>query len=335
MSPYQPPFVGPSEALRSFLEELEQAAASEATVLMLGETGVGKAQAARLLHERGCRREGPYVSVNLAATAATLIESTLFGHERGAFTDAHRRRRGLFQKADGGTLVLEDVDLLPRDMQGKLLRVLQERRVEPLGAEDSLPIDVRVVSTSSANLEDAMDAGDFRGDLYYRLAVVPLEVPPLRARGDDLEFLSEGLAQGVSERTGVAARSLSEGAYARLRSHSWPGNVRELENALERVLVLAPKGTGSGGGMPIGPEEFDFLNEACAGIAEDVAGRALRHGLTVEAVTQAMMDGALHEQRGNVSAAARQVGLTRRAFDYRARRPSGSDADAAGEVIDP
>jgi transcriptional regulator with PAS, ATPase and Fis domain len=128
-------------------------------------------------------------------------------------------------------------------MQGKLLRVLQERRVEPLGAEDSLPIDVRVVSTSSANLEDAMDAGDFRGDLYYRLAVVPLEVPPLRARGDDLEFLSEGLAQGVSERTGVAARSLSEGAYARLRSHSWPGNVRELENAVQRAVALAGGGS--------------------------------------------------------------------------------------------
>lgn len=335
MSPYRPPFVGSSEALRSFLEELEQAAASEATVLMLGESGVGKARAARLLHERGGRRDGPYVSVNLAATAATLIESTLFGHERGAFTDAHKRRQGLFEKADGGTLVLEDVDLLPGHMQGRLLRVLQERRVEPLGAEASLPVDVRMVSTTSANLENAVDAGDFRGDLYYRLAVVPLEVPPLRARGDDIEFLSEELTREVAERAGVAARSLSRGACARLRSHSWSGNVRELENALERVLVLAPKGARSGGGRPIAPEEFDFLGEACAGISEEVAGHALRHGLTVEELTQAMMDGALHEQRGNVSAAARQVGMTRRAFDYRSRRPSDSEVQDRSEVVDP
>ena len=314
------PFVGSSEALRSFLSELEQAAASQAVVLLQGESGVGKARAARLLHEAGERRGGPYVSANLAATAPTLIESTLFGHERGAFTDAHRARKGLFQKAHGGTLVLEDVDLLPREVQGKLLRVLQERRVEPLGAEEPVEVDVRLVSTTSADLRVLRDGGEFREDLFFRLAVVPLHVPPLRARAEDLEPLAVALMGSVAARAAVEPRPLSPGAAEVLKAHSWPGNVRELENALERVLVLPPAG-GVAERAEVRADELAFLSEASEGVADAVAERALRHGLTVEEVTQAMMQRALQEHRGNVSAAARQVGLTRRAFDYRARRP--------------
>jgi len=324
------PFVGPSEALRAFLGELERAAQSDAVVLFQGESGVGKARAARLLHESGARAGGPFVSVNLAATAGSLIESTLFGHERGAFTDAHRQRLGLFQKADGGTLVLEDVDLLPLEIQGKLLRVLQERRVEPLGAEEACEVDVRLVSTTGADLRGRIAAGEFREDLYFRLAVVPIPVPPLRARGEDLVALSEALSREVAKRAGVPPRSLAAESLELLRSHAWPGNVRELENALERVLVLLP-GSKEEQDVPVQPEELDFLREACQGVADDVAERALRHGLSVEAVTQAMMQRALQEHRGNVSAAARQVGLTRRAFDYRAKRAPEAEASLEGE----
>ena len=208
------PFVGPSEALRAFLEELERTAQSDAVVLFQGESGVGKARAARLLHELGARAGGPFLSVNLAATARSLIESTLFGHERGAFTDAHRRRLGLFQKADGGTLVLEDVDLLPMEVQGKLLRVLQERRVEPLGSEEVFEVDVRLVSTTGADLRGRIAAGEFREDLYFRLAVVPIPVPPLRARIDDLVMLSEALTRKVARRVAAKPRSLSAEALA-------------------------------------------------------------------------------------------------------------------------
>ncbi len=326
------PFVGPSEALRAFFEELELAAESEAVVLLQGESGVGKARAARLVHERGPRREGPFVSVNLAATAQSLIESTLFGHERGAFTDAHRTRRGLFQKSHGGTLVLEDVDLVPREIQGKLLRVLQERRVEPLGSEESHEVDVRLVSTTSAALRPLIEAGEFREDLYFRLAVIPIVVPTLRARQDDLEALTAALTAAVAQRAGVRPRPLSPAAADLLRAHAWPGNVRELENALERVLVLVPgrQAKANQEVAEIQAEELSFLGEACVGIVDDVAERALKHGLTVEDVTQAMMRRALLEHRGNVSAAARQVGLTRRAFDYRARRPE-SEAEVADD----
>ena len=316
------PFVGPSDALESFMEHLERAAESHATVLLQGESGSGKGRAAYALHALGSRSEAPFVAADLAAIAPSLVESALFGHERGAFTDAHRKRRGLFEKAHGGSLVLDDVDLLPAEVQRKLLRVLQEREVEPLGAEAALPVDVRVIATTNRALADEVAAGRFREDLFYRLAVVTLEVPPLRARVEDIVPVAQGLIERVAERAGVAPRTLSEEAADALREHSWPGNVRELENALERALVLR----GPGNTDAIAAEELAFLEEVAHGVADEVAGRALSHGLTVDAVTQAMMERALAEQRGNVSAAARQVGLTRRAFDYRMARGQEEEA---------
>jgi len=324
------PFLGSSEAVSRFLEELHLAGSSEATVLFTGESGSGKAAAARRLHLGGDRSAGPFVAVNLAALAPTLLEAALFGHEQGAFTDAHRARQGLFQKASGGTLVLEDVDLLPLEMQVKLLRVLQERVVEPLGADQPVPVDVRVVATTSRDLSELVHEKAFREDLFYRLAVVTLTVPPLRARRDDLGDLARHLVPGVGERAGVRPRELSPGALERLQAHPWPGNVRELENALERVLVLAANGE-DGAPRPIQVEELVFLSEAVRGAEEEVALQALSHGLTVDRLTRAMMERALEEQRGNVSAAARQVGLTRRAFDYRMARAHGEGSVEEGE----
>ena len=313
-----------SDAMQSFVDDLQRVAVSDATVLFSGESGAGKGVAARMLHAASKRSAGPLVQADLAGLTPTLVESTLFGHERGAFTDAHRARTGLFRRADGGSLVLDDIDLLPLEAQVKLLRVLQERVVEPLGAETPVPVDVRVIATTNADLEREIEAGRFREDLYWRLAVVTLAVPPLRARRADLPTLCEVLLERVAERSGVPLRSLGPGALEVLAEHPWPGNVRELENALERVLVL-------GGAGPIAPEEFDFLAESGRGMAEEVAAAALGHGLTVEEVTLAMMERALEEQRGNVSAAARQVGLTRRAFDYRIGKPSSASAPEEGE----
>jgi two-component system response regulator HydG len=320
------PFLGRSEVLGSFLESLRRAAQSGATVLIRGESGTGKTRAARLVHEWSPRAGGPFVSANLVATSSTLIEAALFGHERGAFTDAHRERAGLFRRAHGGTLVLHGVDHLPLEVQAKLLRVLQERVVEPLGTEAPIEVDVRVVATTTEGLERPLEQGRFRRDLYYRLAVVELELPPLRTRSEDVPLLAEhGLALAAG-RVAVPVRSLTPGALERLQAHPWPGNVRELENALERVLVLGPPAPA-----PIEPGELDFLEEVRTGAADELARTALSLGLTLEAIERALLGRALAEQRGNVSAAARAVGLTRRAFDYRlAHGPGPASGPVAG-----
>jgi len=318
------PFRGHSAPVVAFLLSLRRAAQSQSTVLLTGESGTGKSRAAERLHAWSARASGPLVSVSLVATSSTLIEATLFGHERGAFTDAHRSRLGIFRRADGGTVVLDDIEHLPLDTQVKLLRVLQERVVDPLGAEAAVPVDVRVIATCGTALERAVAAGRFREDLYYRLAVLPLEVPPLRLRQDDLEPLAAELIAHVAARVGVPARPLAPGALERLRAHPWPGNVRELENALERVLVLGVDTESAA--RAIEAEELAFLEQGTQGAADELARSALSLGLSVDDVARAMMERALREHRGNVSAAARSVGLTRRAFDYRMAHAEGEDA---------
>ena len=320
--------IGSCETFRAFTSELLTVAESEATVLLQGESGVGKGAASRALHAASGRRSGPYCVISLAALAPTLMEAALFGHERGAFTGADRERQGFFRQAAGGTLVLDDVDLLPLEAQVKLLRVLQERVVEPLGAEEPIPIDVRVVATTNRELRREVDEGRFREDLYFRLAVVTLTLPPLRARVSDLPELATKLTARVAKGLGLAARPISPAALERLADHPWPGNVRELENALERVHVLSRAGAAAA----VEPEEFDFLEESTAGVANDLARAALSGGLVVDEVALAMMKLALEEERGNVSAAARRVGLTRRAFDYRMSHADGAVSADEDEV---
>lgn len=319
--------IGSCETFRAFVETLRTVAQSDAGVLLQGESGAGKGQAARALHAASPRAEGPLAIANLAAVAPTLIEGALFGHERGAYTGADRARVGMFRAAEGGSIVLDDIDLLPREAQVKLLRVLQERIVEPLGAEEAVPVDVRVIATTNRDLRQEVAEGRFREDLYFRLAVVTLDVPPLRARKDDLPELAQALTERVAERVGRAPRPLAEDGLARLVAHPWPGNVRELENALERVHVLSPAGDSSEP-APITADELAFLDESVAGVEGDLAKSALSAGLSIDALALAMMDLALAEERGNVSAAARRVGLTRRAFDYRMAHRPEPDEDA-------
>jgi two-component system response regulator HydG len=305
------PMIGACEAFRRLERELAQVAPSDVTVLIRGESGSGKNLAARVLHERSARAAGPRVEVHLAALAPTLLEAELFGHEPGAFTGARAARRGRFELADGGTLVLDGIEGLPLEIQPKLLRVLQEREVEPLGAEVARPIDVRIVATSAASLAGRVREGRFREDLYYRLAVVEIEVPPLRARLDDLPALGAALLARGAERHGVPLRRISDGALERLRAHAWPGNLRELENALERVLLLPAE---PGAGAPIAAAELVFLSEAAEGVPGRLAREALAHGIDLPALERALCELALREAHGNLAAAARVLGLTRRAF---------------------
>ena len=305
--------VGSCDLFNGFLERLRASAASDATLLLYGESGTGKSLCAHAVHACSPRSEAPRVTVSLAALAPTLVESELFGHEQGAFTGAHRARRGRFRMADGGTLILDGIASLPLELQGKLLRVLQERAVEPLGAEQPVPVDVRVVATAHSDLTREVESESFRRDLYWRLAVVPLEVPALRERIEDLPELVEALSGRLAEKHGLSPRPLSAAALERLTGYPWPGNVLELENALERVLVLAP----ADGSVPVEAEDFDFLDSAETGVARELCERALAHGLTLQAIEAALLEVAVDEARGNLTAAARRIGLTRRALDYR------------------
>ena len=314
-----------SPLFRAFLDTLKTLAVSPATVLLSGEIGVGKTRAARRLHALSDRALEPLVEISLAAIAPTLMESELFGHERGAFTDAKGARLGCFRRAQRGTLVLEDIDAMPLETQVKLLRVIQERVVEPLGGDGPVPIDVRLVVATGSNLQRLVKEGKFREDLYYRLAVVPLEVPPLRARLEDLPVLVEQIVTDRAARIGVAERALDAAAMERLANFPWPGNVRELENALERALVLADARDQA----ELQADDFDFLDEALQGAADWIAREALARGLTVADVEAAMIQAAMHATRGNVSASARTLGLTRRALEYRVEALKKAAAESA------
>jgi transcriptional regulator with GAF, ATPase, and Fis domain len=234
--------LGRSAAVRRLREEIEHAAPTDVSVLILGETGTGKELVARALHQRSPRRTRPFIAVNCGALPEALVESELFGHERGAFTGATERREGRFARADGGTIFLDEIGELPLPLQVKLLRVLQEGEFEPVGASRTRKVDVRVVAATNRDLTRAVERGEFRGDLYFRLNVFPIHVPPLRKRGNDVVLLADVFAQRAARRFGRAVSRVSPLAAVQLRSHDWPGNVRELQNVIERAVVTARGG---------------------------------------------------------------------------------------------
>jgi transcriptional regulator with GAF, ATPase, and Fis domain len=231
--------LGSSPAIRTLLEQVDRAAASDATVLIVGETGTGKELVARRLHAGSPRRSGPFVALNCAALVEGLLESEMFGHEKGAFTGADARREGRIAQADGGTLFLDEVGELSPSLQAKLLRVLSDRTYSRVGGRDSLPMRCRLLAATHRDLKALVAQGRFREDLYYRLAVVVLPCPPLRERPGDVEVLAEALLERIAARLSRRVPALDEGAREALRAHAWPGNVREMENALERALVLS------------------------------------------------------------------------------------------------
>jgi DNA-binding NtrC family response regulator len=300
------PIVHSSAAMASLLATLDRVASKEATVLITGESGTGKELLARRVHARSPRSDGPFVAVSCAALPAELLESELFGHERGAFTGATRARTGRFRRAHGGTLFLDEVGELPLPLQGKLLRVLQERCVDVLGRDEPVPVNTRVVAATNQDLRAMVAKGTFREDLFYRLAVVELLAPPLRERPEDIPPLVEHFV-----RLGSPDRVLRvpEHVVAALRARPWPGNVRELENACERLAILAPgdslrlEDLPPPGGAPAPSDGawFDHLPE----------------GLSLVDLERLAVAQALERSGGNISAAARLLGVPRHILVYR------------------
>jgi two-component system response regulator HydG len=230
--------LGESDVMTSVLELIAQLANSDASVLIAGETGTGKELIARALHRRGARRDGPFLAINCAAVPAPLLESELFGHARGAFTDAKTSRTGLFVEASGGTLFLDEIGELPLEMQPKLLRALQERRIRRLGETVETPFDTRIVTATNRDLEAECRAKRFREDLFYRINVVRIEAPPLRTRGNDILLLAQSFVERFARQNRRAVRGITAAAATKLCAYDWPGNVRELENCMERAIAL-------------------------------------------------------------------------------------------------
>jgi DNA-binding NtrC family response regulator len=234
-----PRIIGESDAIKRTVAETQRVAQTEATVLLLGESGTGKELFARAVHHLSNRRDKAFVAINCAAIPETLIENELFGHERGAFTGAADRRAGKFELASGGTVFLDEIGELPLAVQGKLLRAIEEKSIDRIGGRAPVAVDVRIVAATNKDLRAAVDQGEFRGDLFFRLAVFPIEIPPVRERGEDVVLLARHFAAEIGKEMRGREASLSQAAIDALRSHCWPGNVRELENSIERACILA------------------------------------------------------------------------------------------------
>ncbi len=303
-------WVGASPASARARAEVRRVAESDATVLLRGESGTGKEVAARALHAWSPRREKPFVCVNCAALSAGLLESELFGHEKGAFTGAERARQGRFELADGGTILLDEVSEIDLGLQAKLLRVLQERCFERVGSSVTRSVDVRVVATSNRDLEQAMAQGKFRTDLFYRLNVVPVTLAPLRERADDIPDLVTHFLRGAARRGGRAFRAVDPAAMARLSSYAWPGNVRELANVIERVCLLAD-------GDVLTASALSFL-DAARGTAGSVPATGWT-GMTLAEVEKRVILATLSAQGGHRKKTADMLGISERTLREKLR----------------
>ena len=293
--------LGGSQALERVLKQARSAAATSATVLLCGENGTGKEMLARAIHQESPRALGPFVAVSCAALPETLIESELFGHEKGAFTSATQTRKGRFELANGGTLFLDEIGELSAAVQVKLLRVLQEREFERVGGIKTLTVDIRLIAASNRDLEKEVAAGRFRQDLFFRLNVVPLTLPPLRARQDDIPLLAAHFAGSLAAKYGQPTPELDPNLIEVLQEYEWPGNVRELENLIERLVVLSSNSTL---GLEFVPEKMlRVLPGAKAGDESTLEG-------AVEALKRRMIVNALHSE-GNKVAAAKRLGISR------------------------
>jgi transcriptional regulator with PAS, ATPase and Fis domain len=307
------PLIGTSPALLAAIETLCRVAPTDVTVLVLGETGTGKELAARLVHDRSRRAGAPFVAVNCAALPPALVESELFGHEAGAFTGAIRRRIGRLELAAGGTLFLDEIGDLPADAQAKLLRALQEHAIERVGGAESIAVDVRLVAATNRELAADVERGGFRRDLYYRLAVVGVRLPPLRERPGDVAPLAAYFVARAAERLGVAGVVLGAAAIARLETYAWPGNVRELENVALRVVALAAPGA------VIEPEQLGLVDDAPA---HAVVPAADLHALLAYCERE-IIRRALYHHGGNRTRAAVALGISRQALQQRLARLIG------------
>jgi Nif-specific regulatory protein len=319
--------IGDAPALREVLTKVEQVAPTHSTVLLRGETGTGKELVAHAIHINSPREGKPFVRVNCAALAAGVLESELFGHEKGAFTGAVARRPGRFELADGGTLFLDECGDIPMDVQVKLLRVLQEREFERVGGQETIRVDVRVVSATHRDLETLIAEGKFREDLYYRLNVFPIHLPPLRDRLEDLPRLVEHFVAKFNRVTGKTVRGFDPSALAALSQYRWTGNVRELENVVERAIIVARSpevtasdldfGRRSAPGTPLptpaSGTQLSSLMPGAAGVAQPLTAR-------LHEQEKAEIIAAIDRNQGNIAGAARALGINRSTLYYRLRK---------------
>ena len=295
--------VGSSAGMMQVFKSIARAADSDATVLVLGESGTGKEMVARVLHARSRRSRGPFVAINCAAIPENLLESELFGHEKGAFTGAIGRRIGRFERANVGTLFLDEIGDMSLALQSKILRAIQEREVERVGGGSPVPIDVRIVAATNRDLGAAVRDGRFREDLFYRLAVVTLQLPALRERGTDLEQLALHFVAGYAREHGRPVRAVAEEVFGALHSHPWPGNVRQLRNAMERAVVMSE-------GEVLLPQHLpaEILSPPVTRASEDPAEMPL---VTLEEMERRMIRRALRETGNNLTLASERLGIHR------------------------
>src|SRR5881394_2144407 len=302
-----PKIIGESEVIKRAVADTQRVAQTEATVLLLGESGTGKELFARAVHHLSNRRDKPFVSINCAAIPETLIENELFGHERGAFTGAGERRLGKFELASSGTVFLDEIGELPLAVQGKLLRAIEEKSIDRIGGRATVPVDVRVVAATNKDLRTAVDQGEFRGDLFFLLAVFPIDIPPLRERGEDVILLARHFSSEIGRETRGREATLSEASIKALHTYSWPGNVRELENAIERACILAdsvelqPRDLGLFADGAQDPKAFGF---DLSGTLTDATERA------VKMIERQKIAEALAHEDGNKTRAAEALDVS-------------------------
>jgi DNA-binding NtrC family response regulator len=300
--------IGRSVAMQEIFATVMRVAPTRATVLLAGESGVGKDLIARAIHHYSPRASKPLVKINCTALPENLMESELFGYEKGAFTGANTSKPGKFEQADHGTVFLDEIGDVPPHIQVKLLRVLQEREFERLGSNRTLRIDVRVIAATNQDLRAALEQGTFREDLYYRLNVVPIDIPPLRERREDIAWLAEHIVRKLAADSGAQVEGITDSALQKLSAYDWPGNVRELENVIERSLVMA-----RGKMLDAGDIRLDAVRQVRNGSGD----YSLPAGMTLDQYEQLIIREALKKSNGNKSQAARLLGLTRNALRYR------------------
>jgi two-component system response regulator PilR (NtrC family) len=305
--------IGVSEQMQQLFALIKKISQAQSSVLITGESGTGKELAARAIHQSSLRFDKPFVSINCAAMPAELLESELFGHVKGSFTGAVAHKKGLFETAHGGTLLLDEIGEMPINMQAKLLRALQERSVRRIGGLDEIKVDVRLICTTNRDLEAMVEEGGFREDLFYRINVIRIHLPPLRERPDDIPLLAKHFLTRLSGEMGKSVSSVSREGMRLLREHRWPGNIRELENVIERAVALESREV-------IMPENLATVAAAPPGPAPPVPGEIPQEGFVIEDylrdIEKRFIVQALHQAEGNMTRAAALLGMSFRSFRY-------------------
>lgn len=309
---------GNTPAIEKLRKQIKKISRSQAPIYISGESGSGKELTARAIHDHGPRADGPFIPVNCGAIPGELMESEFFGHKKGSFTGANQDKIGLFQAADGGTLFLDEVADLPLEMQVKLLRAIQEKAIRPVGTQQEIPVDIRLLSATHKDLHGEIEAGRFRQDLFYRINVIEIQVPPLRQRSDDVPFLADMFLARLAEEAQLPAARLSPGAIEALKAYAFPGNVRELENILERAYTLCEEDMIEAEDLHLTTSESPAENALFSSKDTELHGESLDHHL--EDIERDIIVKVLEETRWNRTAAAKKLGVSFRSLRYRLKK---------------